>query len=61
MCIALELVEEGDMWDYIHIPGALSEATARTYFCWLMHGLKHIHSKGVCHRDIKLDNLLLNR
>lgn len=26
----------------------------------MLAGIKHIHDKGLCHRDIKLDNMVLN-
>lgn len=26
----------------------------------LMHGVQHIHKKGICHRDLKLENVLLS-
>jgi len=61
MCIVLELVESGEVWDYVAVPGPFAEITARTYFRWMMDGIKHMHAKGVCHRDIKLENLLLNK
>ena len=60
-CIALEVVGEGELFDYIAIPGRFNEITTRTYFRWLMEGLRYMHQQGICHRDIKPENLLLNR
>jgi serine/threonine protein kinase len=37
----------------------LDEKLARTYFHQLIEGLEFLHSQGVYHLDIKLDNLLL--
>ena len=33
---------------------------AKYFFKQIVHGLAHIHSKNIAHRDIKLDNLLLD-
>lgn len=27
----------------------------------IISGLKHIHSKGIAHRDIKIDNILIEQ
>lgn len=61
MCIVLEVVGEGELWDYIAIPGPFAEMEAHSYFQSLIAAVEYIHGRGVCHRDIKLQNLLLNR
>lgn len=40
--------------------GPLSESAARGIFSQIMEALSHVHSKGVAHRDMKLDNLMLD-
>lgn len=41
--------------------GRLSETTARWLFQQLMFAVDYCHRKGVANRDIKLDNLLLDK
>jgi serine/threonine protein kinase len=38
----------------------LSESATRFYFKQLVEGVGYCHSQGVCHRDLKLENLLLD-
>lgn len=38
----------------------LKESQARIWFKQIMDGLNYMHSKGIAHRDLKLDNFLLN-
>jgi len=38
----------------------LSESTARPLFVQLANALSFIHSKGICHRDLKLENVLVD-
>ncbi|XP_027349782.1 CBL-interacting serine/threonine-protein kinase 14-like [Abrus precatorius] len=40
--------------------GRLTEDLARRYFRQLISAVKHCHSRGVFHRDLKLDNLLMD-
>ena len=42
------------------IPGPFSEEVARFYMRQLLEGLNYCHFKGISHRDIKADNLLLD-
>lgn len=40
--------------------GHLKETMARYYFQQIICGLEHLHGQGICHRDLKLENLLLD-
>jgi hypothetical protein len=41
--------------------GSYSEATAHACFKQLLEGVRYCHSHGVVHRDLKLENLLLEK
>ena len=58
--ILMELAPHGDFFDMImthQIP--FNEKLARTYFHQLIQGLEYLHSQGVAHVDIKLENILV--
>ncbi len=56
----LELADRGDLLDFINERKYLSERLARGFFSDLVKGMDHCHSKGVVHRDLKCENLLLD-
>jgi serine/threonine protein kinase len=58
--IVLEMASGGELFDFMMFTGSFSEEVARTYFRQLASGLQMCHSKGVFHRDIKAENLLLD-
>ncbi|KAI3964683.1 hypothetical protein MKW92_049833 [Papaver armeniacum] len=58
--IVLEFITGGELFDKIAKKGRLKEDEARKYFQQLIHAVDYCHSRGVFHRDLKLENLLLD-
>ncbi|ONM60989.1 CBL-interacting serine/threonine-protein kinase 3 [Zea mays] len=58
--IVLEFVMGGELHDIIATSGRLKEDEARRYFQQLINAVDYCHSRGVYHRDLKLENLLLD-
>ncbi|XP_077982380.1 testis-specific serine/threonine-protein kinase 4-like [Glandiceps talaboti] len=59
--LIMELAENGDLLDYIKSNGAVSETQAGIWFHHLVAGIEYCHGQGVVHRDLKCENLLLNK
>uniref|UniRef100_A0A7S3BL87 non-specific serine/threonine protein kinase n=1 Tax=Haptolina ericina TaxID=156174 RepID=A0A7S3BL87_9EUKA len=57
--IFMELATKGELFGRVIQSGSLTEADARPYFTQLMNAVKFMHDKGVAHRDLKLENVLL--
>jgi serine/threonine protein kinase len=49
-----------DMFDYITEKGTVEESVARGFFKQIVETVLACHSKGVIHRDIKDENVLVN-
>lgn len=58
--LVLELAENGSIFNHIAEKGRFKEKIARLYFRQLVSALEHIHAQGYAHRDVKLENLLLD-
>jgi len=58
--IILELVDAGDLLSHLATIDEHSEKLAARFIKQVFHGLHYLHSLGIVHRDIKLDNILLN-
>ncbi|XP_022633215.1 CBL-interacting serine/threonine-protein kinase 3 isoform X4 [Vigna radiata var. radiata] len=58
--IILEFVTGGELFHKILNSGRMSEKEARRYFQQLINAVDYCHSRGVYHRDLKLENLLLD-
>lgn len=55
----MEYAKGGELFDKIS-KGKLSEDVGRKYFQQLISAVDYCHSRGVYHRDLKLENLLLD-
>jgi serine/threonine protein kinase len=51
----------GELFDHILAHRYLKERDASRLFAQLISGVSYLHAKGVVHRDLKLENLLLDR
>ena len=61
--MVLEYAEKGELLNYILAEGkkGFKEYFARTLFKHILNGINSIHSAGYCHRDIKLENIMINK
>ncbi|KAJ7646667.1 kinase-like domain-containing protein [Roridomyces roridus] len=57
--LVLELIEGGDLLDFILRQGGLSEPMSQHITFQLCQALSYIHGKGIAHRDLKPENVLL--
>ena len=59
-CIVMEYICGGDLLNYIRKRAKLTEPIAKILFKQIILCLKYIHSHNIIHRDIKLDNILID-
>lgn len=60
LLMVMEYAGGGDLLRLIKRKGKLQESDAKFIFKQIAYGLAHIHCRSVIHRDIKLDNILLD-
>ena len=58
--MVMEYCSGGDLLQYVKSKGKLSEAEAKQIFYQVVEAVKACHSQSIIHRDVKLDNVLLN-
>lgn len=57
--LVMEYCNGGDLADYLQAMGTLSEDTIRLFLKQIAAAMKALHAKGVVHRDLKPQNILL--
>ncbi|KAK5614816.1 hypothetical protein CRENBAI_012239, partial [Crenichthys baileyi] len=58
--IVMEYASQGDLYDYICDKKNLSEREARHFFRQIVSAVHYCHQNGIVHRDLKLENILLD-
>ncbi|GMH45774.1 hypothetical protein BSKO_13737 [Bryopsis sp. KO-2023] len=61
LCIVMEYAAGGDMHDYMRKHKCLPEDWARWFFQQIILAIEYCHKRNVVLRDIKLENLLLDK
>ena len=60
--IVMEHAAGGELFNYVadnYQQDNLSEKVTKIYFYQIVHCVQYLHSRAVCHRDLKLENILL--
>ncbi|KAF5198014.1 Serine/threonine-protein kinase SAPK3 [Thalictrum thalictroides] len=60
LAIVMEYAAGGELFEKICSAGRFSEDEARFFFQQLISGVNYCHSMEICHRDLKLENTLLD-
>jgi len=60
ICLVVEYCAGGHIEDYISPTRPMTESAARFYFTQLIDGLSYCHEHCVCHRDLRIENLMLD-
>lgn len=57
LALSMQMARHGDALDYLNSTGPMSETAAALIFGQLCRILASAHKNGICHRDVKLENV----
>eukprot|EP00922_Rhytidocystis_sp_ex-Travisia-forbesii_P036565 GHVS01054376.1.p1 GENE.GHVS01054376.1~~GHVS01054376.1.p1 ORF type:complete len:600 (+),score=68.96 GHVS01054376.1:111-1910(+) len=60
ICFIMEYASNGELRELVSQRDILPEEEARTFFEQIVKGVHYCHSKNIVHRDLKLENILLD-
>ena len=58
--IIMEYINGGNLFSFVKKRRKLSEKISKFLFKQIILGIKHIHSQNIVHRDVKLENILID-
>ena len=58
--IIMDYLANNDLFMYVKQSEGLKEEIAKLIFYKILKAVEHCHKSGICHRDLKLENILLN-
>jgi 5'-AMP-activated protein kinase catalytic alpha subunit len=59
MFLITELIKNGDLFDRLALQHKFPESQSRDLFRQMLTAVAYCHARGICHRDLKLENILL--
>ena len=58
--LVVEYCKDGDLYSKLELVGRFKEADAKRIVRQCLLALSHLHSQNIAHRDVKLENILVN-
>ena len=58
--LVLEYASKGELFNYIYYGSGLRERYSKVIFAKILKGVQGCHNAGICHRDLKMQNILLD-